>query len=456
MHRTVVVIGGVAAGASAASKAARTGTGTRVILLEQSDTISYGICEIPYYVGGEVSGEDLVIHTPESLKREKGVDVRILHRVEEIRPGRRMLRVRDLGTGLVSDLGYDKLIVATGARPLRLGIPGEDARNVFPVRTLDGAHALRRFVDGERPRRAVIIGAGFIGVELAEAFVRRNLEVTLLEKGDLPVDGMFLPAREAVRDVLLGNGVRFVPGAAPVSFAADTTGAVSHVLAPHTTYPADLVVVAAGVVPNTELAVAAGIRTGRRGGILTDRRQQTSADGVFAAGDCCEVRNLVTNGWMYAPLATNASRAGWVAGTNAAGGSAAFNGALGSTAVRVFSLEAAQVGLTEREALDARLSPVTESIVASSRIGFMPGSRKITVTLMADRTTGRLLGASFFGEEGAVVRSHALAIAIQQRMTVDALRASDLAYAPPFSPLWDPILVAANALARTLTSRTRA
>lgn len=449
-QRTIVVVGGLAAGPSAASKAARTDPDARVILLEQSDAISYGICELPYYVGGMVRGEDLVIHTAESLKREKGVDVRLHHRVEEIRPSARVLKVRDMNAGKVIDVAYDRLILTTGATPGRLGLEREDARNVFHVRTLDSAHQLRHFCDGERPRSAVVIGGGYVGVEMAEALRMRGIEVTMLERDDLPLRSMSPVARAAMRDVMEKNAVRFCGGMAPVALGSQDGTNVTHVLTPHATFPADLVVVATGVTPNAALARDAGITTGRHGGILADAWQKTSASNVFAAGDCCEVRNVVTNGWTYVPLATIASRAGWVAGTNAAGGRAKFAGALRATAVKVFDHEAVRCGLSESEAKDAGLTPVTASITATSRVGMMPGASKLCVTLTADKATGRLLGGTLFGREGAVLRSHALGVALHQRMTVDQFRDTDLAYAPTFSPLWDPLLVAANALAREL------
>jgi NADPH-dependent 2,4-dienoyl-CoA reductase/sulfur reductase-like enzyme len=454
-QRTIVVVGGLAAGPSAASKAARTDAHARVIMLEQSDAISYGICEIPYFVAGQVAEKDLVVHTAESLKREKGVDVRLLHRVEELHPGTRRLTVRDLATGNVFEQPYDRLILATGATPRRLGIPGEDARNVFHIRTLDGAVHLHRFIGQEHPRNAVIVGAGYIGVEMAEALRLRGMDVTLLDSRELPLHGMAAPGRKGVAETLARHGVVFKGSESPVTIATRPDGTATHVLTPHATYQAELIVCAVGVIPNTALAVQAGLRLGRSGGILTDQWQRTSGSNIFAAGDCCEVRNCITNTPMYVPLATIASRAGWVAGTNAAGGRAKFDGALRSVAVKAFELEAVRIGLDEDEAQASGFTPVSQTITARSRVGVMPGSKSLTVTLVADRVSGRLLGGTLFGEEGAVLRGHALAVALQQRLTVDAFRATDFAYAPPFSPLWDPLLVAANALARELQPTER-
>jgi NADPH-dependent 2,4-dienoyl-CoA reductase/sulfur reductase-like enzyme len=223
------------------------------------------------------------------------------------------------------------------------------------------------------------------------------------------------------------------------------------VLTGHHSFPADIVVVAIGVDPRTDLARQARISLGPQGGILTDRFTRTSLDSVYAAGDCCEVRNLVTGRWLYAPLATTASRMGWVAGENAAGGRAVFEGALHASAVRVFDLELVRVGLSMEEASSCGIQAAEETIVARSRVAMMPGSSPLTVTLLADQSSGRLLGGCLFGREGAVLRGHSLAMAVQQQLTVEQLRRVDFAYAPPFSPLWDPLLVAANALARRLS-----
>ncbi len=454
-QRTIVVVGGLAAGPSAASKAARTDPHARVILLEQSDAISYGICELPYYVGGTVEADDLVVHTAESLKREKGVDVLLHHRVEEIRTGNRRLLVRDINAGKATEICYDRLILTTGATPRRLGLAGEESVNVFHIRSLDSAHQLRHFIDGMRPRTAVVIGAGFVGVEMAEALRERQIDVTLLERGEMPLPGMTPDARAAMRDVLVKNGVRFCGNESPVALTSQDGKRVTHVLTPGNTYGADVVVVAVGVVPNVALARQAGISIGRHGGILADQWQKTSAHNIYAAGDCCEVRNAVTNAWCYVPLATIASRAGWVAGTNAAGGRARFPGALRATAVKVFDHEAVRIGLSAEEAKLAGFMPITRTVTTPSRVGMMPGASKLTVTLIADRTSGRLLGGTLYGREGAVHRSHALAVALHQHLTVDAFRESDFAYAPTFSPLWDPLLVAANALSRELQSPGR-
>jgi len=215
------------------------------------------------------------------------------------------------------------------------------------------------------------------------------------------------------------------------------------------------VIVAAGIIPDNGLASAAGIRLGKSGGILTDQRQQTSVEGIFAAGDCCEYRDIITRRPVYAPLATNGNRAGWVAGENAAGGRAFFPGVLRSVALRVFEGQVARVGLSAHEAQEAGFHPVSETITSRSRVAVMPGSVPLGITLTAERESGRILGGALWGTEGAVLRSHALALAIQQGLTLEQFQKTDFAYAPSFAPLWDPLLVAANVLEKARLRGTR-
>jgi len=450
MPRRILIIGGLAAGPSAASKAARTNPEADVVLLEQGESVSYGICEIPYYVAGEMPVEGLTPFTASSLGSTRRIDVRVLHRAEEIKTHRRTVSVRNLREGAVQELHYDRLIIATGARARRLGFAGEEARNVFRVRALEEGLALKKFLEQERPRAAVIIGGGYIGMEMADAFRAHGLEVTVVHNDALPMKGLEKETRERVRAELESHGVRFVGPCVVEGLIRGRDDTVSHVATGEGSLEAGIVVVAIGVEPETSLARSAGVRVGTTGGIVADQRQQTSADNILAAGDCCEVKNLVTGRQCYIPLATIASKAGWTAGENAAGGNALFRGAIRSIAVRVFGLEVAQVGIGEEEARKGGIDAVGETITAWSRVKGMPGSQEVTVRIIADRKTGRLLGANVTGREGAVLRANTLAVAIQHRLTIAEMQQWDLAYSPPFTPLWDPLLVAANAMNRKL------
>lgn len=451
MIRRIVVIGGLAAGPAAAAKAKRVDPLAEVLLLEAGEHISYGICEIPYVIGG-IAGRpaDLMPFTPERLEAEKGVIVKTLHRAEKIHASRRVIEVRDFKKGGILEVPYDRLVLAMGSVSKRLGIAGEDARNVFVIKSLADAHALESFLGQRSTGSAVIIGGGYIGMEMTEALVSKGFDCTIVHEYALPLRGLEDMARDAVGHELSRHDVQWLGPATVQGFDVTEENTVARVRTDRGSLEADLVIVCIGVRPASSLAAEAGIFLGRNGGILTDQRQETNLGSVYAAGDCCEVRNLVTNRWMYIPLATVAARQGRVAGENAAGGSATFRGALRSIAVRVFDLEVARVGLSGEEAGEAGFDPVVDHIEADSQIPFFPGNERVHIITVADRRSGRLLGANVFGRAGAVLRANSLALAIQHRLTVRDLSETDLIYSPPFSPLWDPLLIAARSLRKTI------
>ncbi|MEE9226050.1 MAG: FAD-dependent oxidoreductase [Bacteroidota bacterium] len=452
MAKQIVIVGGLAAGPSAGAKALRVNPGVQVTLFEQGEHISYGICEVPYYIAGDVQDSSrLVVYSPEELGRKKGVRVKTLHRVEEILPVKKIVVVRDFQTQRVSEHRYDSLVLCTGSNARTLGLEGEDARNAFHVKTLEDGLQIKNYIRDESPKHAVIIGGGYIGMEMAEALVRNDLDVTMVHRNALPMVGLELEFRERVVEELRENGVHFVPSGRSSSLVKDHTGRISHVVTDRGTFPTEILILSLGVEPNVGLARRSGILVGRTGAVKTDERQLTNIDSIYAAGDCCEVRNVVSGRPMYLPLATVASKAAWTAGENAAGGSARFKGAIRAIAVKVFDLEVAQVGLGSMEAEEAGLIVTTEIVTGKSRVGIMPGSEDVTVKLVMDKRSKRLLGANVMGKEGAVLRANTLAVAIQHRLTIDDVAQLDLIYSPPFAPLWDPIHIAANVSKRQFT-----
>ncbi|MBI1806180.1 MAG: FAD-dependent oxidoreductase [Ignavibacteria bacterium] len=443
--RRILVVGGLAAGPSAAAKAVRVNPSAEVTMFEASETVSYGICEAPYSIAGIISDESrLVIYTPERLREEKGFDVKILHHVEEVLPGESKLVVRDLRKQVLVEYEYDKLILTTGASPRRLHVDGEDGRNVFHLSSREDTRNIIRYIQSECPKNAVIIGGGYIGMEMCEALRTLGMEVTLVHRHRLPMAGLEQETRERIVEELEHHGVHFVTNASVEGFHPGTDGKVHHVITNRGTFDSDMVILSLGVEPNVTLAKSAKVRLGSTGAIATDERQLTNIDGVYAAGDCCEVKNEVTRKPMYLPLATVASRAAWVAGENAAGGRATFKGAIRAIAVKVFGIEVAQVGISSEEARAAGFDVLTESITGASKVRLMPGSQKVTIRMIIDSRTKRLLGANVFGGDGAVLRADTLGVAIQHKLTIDEIARFDMIYAPPFAPLWDPILVAAN------------
>ncbi len=443
--RRIIVVGGLAAGPSAAAKAVRTNPNAVVTLFEATDSVSYGLCEVPYAISGVIADEEkLVSYTPERLRDEKGIDVKPLHHVEKILPSKHRIIVRDLKTKSLEEHEYDKLILATGASPKQLNIKGEESRNVFHVRSRHDTLHILKYISTDSPKNAVIIGGGYIGMEMAEALREKGMDVTLIHRHRLPMAGLEEQTRERVFEELEKNGVHFVTNAKVTSLPVANNGIVSHVVTNRGSFESDIIILSLGVEPNVTLAKTAKVRLGPTGAIATDERQQTNVDGIYAAGDCCEIKNAVTGMPMYIPLATLASRAAWVAGENAAGGRAVFKGAIRAIAVKIFGLEVAQVGISSEEGKEAGFSVVKESVTSYSKIKLMPGSEKIAVTLIIDQKSKRLLGANVYGGNGAVLRANTLGVAIQQKLTIEEISRFDMIYSPPFAPLWDPILIAAN------------
>ena len=452
VNRRILVIGGLAAGPSAAAKAKRIDPSADVVLFEKGVYISYGICEIPYLMSNEiVDASKLVIFSPERMEKEKGISVRTLHHVEELLPSKKELKVRDLRDGVVRSEHYDRIIIATGSTPKSLGIEGEKSRNVFVVKALDQAYALKKFLDEESPRRAVVVGGGFIGIEMADVFVRRGMEVTIIHNSSLPMSKLEETTSKAVLEEIRSHGVEFVPNAKVEWFGIGAKGNVVAVGMSGGTIETDLVVIAVGVIPNSSLAEAAGVHIGSFGGIsVDDKMKALGPDYVFAAGDCCELRNIVTKKPTYLSLATTASKTGWIAGENAAGGNATFKGTIRAIGVRAFGKEVAHVGMSLRESKEAYFDAVSETVQTLTKPGMMPGAEILQITLIADRKSGRLLGANLVGKEGALLRGNTLAVAIRHGMTLDDISQFDLIYTPPYAPLWDGISVSARQLKKKL------
>ncbi|QNP69574.1 FAD-dependent oxidoreductase [Streptomyces roseirectus] len=453
-HR-LVVIGGDAAGMSAASQArrAKSPDDLEIVAFERGSFTSYSACGIPYWVGGDVTDrDDLIARTPEE-HRARGIDLRLRTEVTEIDvPGRRV-RARDAGSGVESWTGFDQLVVATGARPVRPDIPGIGARGVHGVQTLDDGQALIDTLARARGRRAVVVGAGYIGVEMAEALVHRGFEVTLVNRGGEPMSTLDPDMGRLVRRAMEGLGITMVNGAEVTALRTDADGHVRAVVAGGAEFPADVVVLGIGVRPETSLARAAGLPLGEHGGLLTDEHMRVRGhEGIWAGGDCVEVLDLVSGRARYVPLGTHANKHGQIIGTNATGGDAVFPGVVGTAVSKVCGLEIARTGLREKDAVRAGLAFESVTIESTSRAGYYPGAAPLTVKMLAERLSGRLLGVQIVGGEGAAKRVDIAAVALTAGMTVCRMTTLDLGYAPPFSPVWDPVLVAARKAAQKVAA----
>ncbi|MCW2614368.1 MAG: FAD-dependent pyridine nucleotide-disulfide oxidoreductase [Frankiales bacterium] len=453
----LVVIGGDAAGMSAASQARRRRgpDELEIVAFERGRATSYSACGIPYWIGGAVASEaELIARTPEQ-HRANGIDVRMCTEVVAIDLAARTVTSRGPEGEAVD--GWDALVYATGSVPMRPSAPGFDAPGVHGVQVLDDGVDLIRELDSGRVQRVVVVGGGYIGLELAEACRVRGLDVTVVDRSPTPI-GTFDPdVGRFLADAVTALGIRLVLG---VGATEVETGPDGRAVAVHTEdgqrLPADLVVLGLGVRPNVQLAVAAGIPLGPSGGIAVDTRMRTQVDGVWAAGDCVESVHRLSGQRLVVALGTHANKQGRVAGINLGGGYATFPGVIGTAITKVCDLEVARTGLSEAEAEAAGYRFVTAHVDSTTRAGYFPGATAIRVKLLAEKRSGRLLGAQIVGREGSAKRIDTLAACIWNEMSVDEVLGLDLSYAPPFSPVWDPVLIAARKAFEAVEADVRA
>jgi NADPH-dependent 2,4-dienoyl-CoA reductase/sulfur reductase-like enzyme len=463
---TFVVVGGDAAGMSAASKAKRDDPDLDVVVFERGEWVSYGACGLPYYIKGEIQSlESLVSVTPEEFREERDIDLRTGHDVVAIDTADRTVTARHEGGEVVQP--YDHLLVATGAAAVTPPIDGLDRDGVFTLGSMADGADLREYVARSRSDETLqqpdsgpacqfletcagpvgIVGGGYIGVEMAEALAANDFEVHLFQRGERILKGFSAATSERVQEHLAERDVAVYLGAAVERL--DGQDRVEAVVTSDDRVPVDMVLVGTGVRPRTALAEDAGIETGETGAIATDAYRETNQPDVYAAGDCAEATHVVTDDPTYVPLALTANRHGRAVGQTVAGEPTEGGGVAGTAALKAFDVEAARTGLLDDDAIRAAgFEPVTETIDAKSRAGYYPAGGTVRVTLTADRG-GRVLGGSLVSEygEGAVHRSHALVGAVTDGVTVDELANYDLAYAPPFNTTWDPVLTAAKVLA---------
>jgi NADPH-dependent 2,4-dienoyl-CoA reductase/sulfur reductase-like enzyme len=450
----MVVVGGDAAGMSAASQARRRRDAgdLEIVAFERGGHTSYAACGLPYYAGDVVKDwRQLVARTPAEFA-ERDIDARTGHEVEAIDLEARRVRVRDLAAGRSRDEPWDVLVVATGAEPLRPPIPGIDLPGVHGLSVLQDGIDLRKAVDAG-PRRAVVVGGGYIGLEAAEALVNRGVPTALVEAGP-QVMGRVDPdmgalVSQAVRDI----GVELHTEEKVEAIEGD--GRVRAVRTEAGTLEADLVVLGLGTRPTVGLAKAAGMTLGPSGAIAVNPRMRTTHDGVWAAGDCVEARHLVSGRPVNYHLGTIANKQGRVCGINIGGGYATFPGVLGTAVSKICDVEVARTGLSEVELRPLGLEWESATVDSTTRAGYFPGAAPIRTKVLAERRSGRLLGAQIVGREGAAKRIDVFATAIWNGMAVDEMVNLDLSYAPPFSPVWDPVLIAVRKLSEQVERTLR-
>ncbi|MBT0652061.1 FAD-dependent oxidoreductase [Geomobilimonas luticola] len=459
MKMRIVVIGANAAGAKAASKAKRINPHAEVTLVDRGNFISYGACGIPYYVSDTVADVKELMSTPVGVVRDasffnKVKGVKVLTGTEAVAINREVRTVELLETSTARRyvLDYDRLVLATGSTPFLPSFDNNNLQGILTVKSIEDAELLKSHAVAGK--QACIVGAGLIGLETAEALRQKGLDVTVMEMRDQVLPGVLDAEMAAlVEKHLRMNGVRVMTSCRVTGFTG--AGRVEGVIADKGGVAAQLVVVAPGVRPNSGLAREAGLEIGATGAIAVDSRMQTSDPRIFACGDCCESLHLVTGGKVFVPLGSTANKQGRVAGINAAGGEATFPGILGTSILKVFTINAGKTGLTEAEAKACGYGVETVLSPAPDKAHFFPGARPIALKIVAERETGRILGLQAVGEGAVDKRLDAAAAAITFKATADQLSQLDLAYAPPYSAAMDNLIVAADILKNKLAGHAR-
>ncbi|MCI9648669.1 FAD-dependent oxidoreductase [Oscillibacter sp.] len=438
----VVIIGGVAGGATAAARLRRLDEKAEIVVFERSGYISYANCGLPYYIGGTIKApEALTLQTPESFFSRFRVDMRVRHEVTAIHPERKAVSVKDLETGREFEERYDKLILSPGAKPTRPRLPGVGLEKLFTLRTVEGTFRMKDYIQKEHPRSAVLAGGGFIGLELAENLRELGMEVTIVQRPKQLMNPFDPDMASFIHGEMRRHGVKLALGYTVEGFA-ERDGGVDVLLKDGAPLHADMVVLAIGVTPDTALARAAGLELGIRDSIVVNDRMETSVPGIYAVGDAVQVRHAVTGQDVLLSLAGPANKQGRIAADNICGGDSRYLGSQGSSVLKVFDMTAATTGVNETNAKKAGLEVDTVVLSPMSHAGYYPGGKLMTMKIVFEKGTYRLLGAQIVGYEGVDKRIDVLATAIHAGLTAIQLKDLDLAYAPPYSSAKDPVNMA--------------
>ncbi len=445
MKPRLVVVGGVAAGPKAAAKAKRCNPDLEVVIYQEEGAVSYGGCGLPYYISGQIKERRQVVARTIEQFAQDAIQVKLKHRVEEIDLKEKKVVVRNLETGDEFADYYDKLVLATGSFPIRPQVPGAELQGVFYLRSIFDADLLRERLSSDLIRKVVVVGGGYIGLEMAESLQELGKEVTVVEQAPqiltlFDQDMARLVQRYLEKKglaILVNEGLQEIKGQQGRVYALRTS---------KQEIQTDAVLLSLGIRPRVELARQAGLRIGETGAIWVNERMETSAEDIFAAGDCVETTHLVTGKKVWIPLGSTANKQGRVVGINVGGGSAIFPGVLGTTICKVFDFNVAKTGLNMQEAQRAGFSPLQAIVRGYSAAHYYPGMKESVLKVIADQKTGRILGAQSVGEGPSDKFIDVISMALWARLDCLALGSADLAYAPPFSPALAPVIVAAHVL----------
>lgn len=443
-----VVIGGDAAGMSGASRAKRNNPDLEVIVLEKTPDVSYSACGMPYNLADPSREmDDLIVRQAHVFREKQGIDLRTGHEVKSIdRSSRRVYGTKENGEEF--EVPYDKLLIATGGSPLKPDIPGIENPGVVVLKSLVHGRRIKEFIRTHHVKRAVIIGMGYIALEMCESLKALGIEVDMVKPRPVFLPWFNEKLSSVIKEEVESNGINMYPGQEIKRIeAGDNT---LRVVCSESDLEGQMVLAAIGIKPNSEIASEGGLELGISNSIAVDRTVRTSDQDIFSAGDCADAFHVVTGEKTWIPLALRANRAGWAAADNATGKNVELQGIAGTAVFKVFDLQVARTGLNFQEAEKAGFEPSQMVIKGRSRAHAHPGNTDLWVQMVGDKKTGRLLGAQLVGKEGAAHRVNAPAVALHQHMTVEKFSRCDLAYAPPFSPVWDPMLTAANQLLKRM------
>lgn len=439
----VIIIGGIAAGMSAAAKFKRLSPKDDVIVYEKGDIVSFGACGLPYYIGGFFEdSREMIARTPEEF-RESGVEIHTNHEVIDVDFSSKKLKVKNLITDEILEESYDKLMIASGARAIIPPIKNIDLENVVTLKSMDDGNKLRELMANDEYKKVAIIGAGFIGLEAVEAAKHRGKEVTVIQLQDRVLQEVFdKDITDLLEEELRESGVELLLSETVVELIGDEK--VSKVKTNKREIDADIVILATGVKPNTDFLKSDEIKMLRNGAIVVDSYGRTSVEDVYSAGDCATINNLITGKEAYVPLATGANKLGRIVGENLSGQNNSFQGSMASSCIKVMNMEAARTGLSEKEVKDLGFDYKTKFITDMNQTSYYPGRERIYVKLIYDAHTKVIYGGQVAGYKDAVQRCNVIAACIYAKMTTDQLGMLDLCYSPPFARTWDVLNVAGN------------
>lgn len=445
MKREIVIIGGVAAGMSCASKLSRETDNVNITVYEKGGIISYGACGLPYYIADYFEDkENMIARTPEDYK-DTSVDVQLYKEIIAINEKNKSVKVKDLKSEEEFEKHYDELIIASGAEPILPPFYKEEIKNVFKLRTIEDSENIKKVAKREDIEKVVIIGGGYIGIELVESFHRLNKKVAVINRDEKIMGSFDEDIRKLILEELKNKNIDLYLNDNVEEIITNEDGEIIKVKTDKDEYDADMAIVVVGVRPKTDFIKDTNIECLKNGAIIIDDKMKTNVDNIYAAGDCTALYHKLLEDYVYIPLATYANRQGRLLGSILAGKDTRFTGGIGTSMVKILDLEIAQTGLNENQAENSKFDYETNMIKAKSHTGYYPGREDIYVKLVFEKETERLLGAQIAGKSGAALRINPLAIAIEKGMCLEEIAFSDFGYAPPFSGTWDPVQIACNA-----------